>query len=385
MNNKKIRGVSKNKINLIVLIITIIFTLIFLEAINYIFASKKDYYSVWPPRLKQKFFPNSSIMKGIEGTSEFTINELGYRGPLIKDKEKEYRILIVGGSTSECLYLGDSETWPNLIMEKLNKTNDGKKVVVLNIGKSGHNTRDHIFQLKYLTKDYEPDLIILMIGANDMLYKLSKRWVWKPFDENSYDESKSFYYTPKYGKESTLLYKMYKYFNQKFNSNIKPQDEFGKNMVQQRTERKNSNNLIYGIPDLEIPLEDYKKNLNRIIKISRENKVDIIFATQPFLWKENMTEEEDSSLWMSTDFNGNFYPTETMIDSMNKFNTKLLKVCLENRDIVCLDLEKKIEKSLDFFYDDMHFNEKGAEYTSKIFTNFIRENFEEFKYKEYLF
>ena len=90
-----------------------------------------------------------------------------------------------------------------------------------------------------------------------------------------------------------------------------------------------------------------------------------------------MSEIEDSALWMTTDFNGNFYPVKTMISSIDKFNSKLLDICSKN-NILCLDLEKELPKSLEFFYDDMHFNEKGAEFVAETLVNFIRENTEEF-------
>lgn len=49
-----------------------------------------------------------------------------------------------------------------------------------------------------------------------------------------------------------------------------------------------------------------------------------------------------------------------------------------NLYIFCLDLEKKIPKSLDYFYDDMHFNEKGAELVAEQFVEYIQANLEEF-------
>ena len=119
----------KNKIKrvwvyFLIIFVTVALGLTFFEYINYRNVSKINYSYVWPPNHEYLFHPNSSIFSGISGESHFTINSLGYRGNEIKNHADEYRILIVGGSTSECLYLDNTETWPYLLMNKLGKTID---------------------------------------------------------------------------------------------------------------------------------------------------------------------------------------------------------------------------------------------------------------------
>jgi len=86
--------------------------------------------------------------------------------------------LAVGGSTVECLYLDDEESWPRLLMNELDETKDGRRVITMNIGKSGHGIRNNILELKYLPDYYEPDLIVVMAGANDVLFRLSRKDSW---------------------------------------------------------------------------------------------------------------------------------------------------------------------------------------------------------------
>jgi len=369
--------------NILLLFFAIIVSVSFLEAINFIYERHNQYYYVWPPGLNRTFLPDEDVFSGIKGPSIFTINKLGYRGPLIENKNKEYRVLAIGGSTTECLYLDNEESWPFLLMKKLNLTNSGQKVISMNIGKSGHNSRDHIFELKYLTEYYDPDLIIIMVGANDMLLKLSKRWVWKPFNETSYDLSKTFYYSQNFNWKSTLLYKIYKIIYNKFYLKINPQDEVGQTYLESRTERKNGQTFIE-LPNLDETLADYEKNLHRLVEISRQKNKTILFLTQPFLWKNEMSEQEDNVLWMTTDFNGNYYNVESMALSMNLFNNRLLAVCKEYEldkepNIFCFDLEEEIPKNLAYFYDDMHFNEGGAEASAEKISLFIKNNIDNFK------
>jgi len=133
------------------------------------------------------------------------------------------------------------------------------------------------------------------------------------------------------------------------------------------------------IPDLTLALEDYERNLERVIELSKEKNRLLIFMTQPYLWKENMAPEEDAILWMTYDFGDNYYPTKTMIYSMEEFNKRLLKVCENNKDIFCIDLEKKVPKTFDYAYDDMHFNENGASFVAEEISLFMKENMFEFE------
>ena len=363
----------------IIIFVTIAIGLAFFEYLNYQKVSAIEYSYVWPPNFGYLFNPDPNIFSGISGESHFTINSFGYRGEKIKDPDDEYRILIIGGSTSECLYLDNKETWPYLLMQELGETADNKKVVTMNIGKSGHGLRNNLLALKYLPDYYEPDLIIILTGANDVLFKLSRKNAWQPFDEDEYDrtESYTFSVTPEYSWKSSMVYRIYKSIELKF-KDIKPQDGIGETLVENRLKRQNAERWITDLPDLTLALEDYEKNLERVIELSNERNSTLIFMTQPYLYKENMTEEEDASLWMTYDFGDVYYPTETMIYTTEKFNNKLLDVCEKNKEILCIDLEKKVPRTLDYIYDDMHFNENGAKFVAEEISSFMKENMEEF-------
>ncbi len=364
----------------LIIFITIIIGLAFFEFLNYKHVSKIDYSYVWSPNLEYVFHPDSNIFSGISGESHFKINSMGYRGEKIKNHYDEYRILIIGGSTSECLYLDDNETWPHLLEEKLGNTIEGKKVITMNIGKSGHGLRNNLLALKYLPDYYEPDLIIILTGANDMLYKLSRKDSWQPFNESEYDKTESYTFevTPKYNWKSTIIYKINLIISSKA-KNIKPQDGIGETLVENRLKRQNTENWVTEIPDLTLALEDYERIIERVIELSKEQKSKIIFMSQSYLYKENMTKEENESLWMTYDFGDIYYPMETMLYSTEEFNNILLKVCDKNKDIFCIDLGNKIPRTLDYMYDDMHFNENGAKFVTEEVSLYIKENFPEFE------
>ena len=90
---------------------------------------------IWPPKLKMVFEPQSDVMPGVSGRSEFEINSIGFRGDELASTNT-YRILAIGGSTTICLYLDQAETWPILLQKTLNKESAGHDVWIGNAGLS---------------------------------------------------------------------------------------------------------------------------------------------------------------------------------------------------------------------------------------------------------
>ena len=109
----------------------------------------------------------------VNGASTFTINPIGYRADLFVPDSHNY--LCLGGSTTECLYLDDGETWTSLLQQELNKNNPTQKVIIGNLGKSGVMAFDNYLHLKY----YVPQLkdlkgVVFMVGLNDAMWFLKE-------------------------------------------------------------------------------------------------------------------------------------------------------------------------------------------------------------------
>src|SRR6266511_1833134 len=138
-----------------------------------VFNSHKYY--VWPPNYSEQFSPEPGVMVGIGTIARFRTNTEGIRGrEWAADRDGEYRILAIGGSTTECLYLDQDKTWEALLESELGTTADGRQVWVGNAGRSGLNTRDHVAFMKLAIDQYDVDAIVILIGANDLLLRLGQ-------------------------------------------------------------------------------------------------------------------------------------------------------------------------------------------------------------------
>ena len=100
--------------------------------------------------------------------NEMRFNSLGLRGEEFSEKKESgvYRIFVVGGSTIAGVEVFEEETIPGLMQKMFDKTEEN--VQVINAGVSGGNT---ITERKLITdklSKYDPDLIIMFDGWNDL-------------------------------------------------------------------------------------------------------------------------------------------------------------------------------------------------------------------------
>ena len=336
-------------------------------------------YYVLPPGLKQEFHPVPETMPGVSGPSVYSVNAVGTRGSDWSDG-RQFRILAVGGSTTECLYLDDSEAWPWLLEKRINESLGAEKVWVGNVGRSGHNTRNHILQVEKMLEQYsEIDLLILMVGINDLALRLLQDSDYVPLSEetNKYRQKlfyRSFALVPP--MESALPFfqrlALWQQIRRIKKVIIKPgieanlQDETGEIYTQWRSFRQSATVLRAELPDLSSSLLEYAQNVNTIIETARGHGVEVMLLTQPALYKENLEAELANLLWFGGVGNFQFtagseyYSIGAMARAMQAYNQVLLDAC-EQSGVSCVDLASRLPKDTTVFYDDVHLNESGAE------------------------
>jgi hypothetical protein len=123
----------------------------------------------WAPNFQGQFEPSPKRMPGIRGPTRFTTNGQGVRGPEMPPRPEAIRILCIGGSTTECLYLDDAKSWPYLVMARLNEQGSTRRVWVGNIGRSGASTIEHGQFARRSELMNEIDWLIVFSGVNDYL------------------------------------------------------------------------------------------------------------------------------------------------------------------------------------------------------------------------
>ena len=355
----KLKNIS---INISILFISITISIILIEFFLRIFVFDPTKYYIKTPGWFS-IVTDDNLITNVTSNYTHKINRFGFRGEPPNFNSKPM-ILTIGGSTTENWVLDNKSTWSAILEKKLIKK--FKNVDIINLGKAGTNGRHNLIQLDK-TSDYLPkiDVYIVLIGLNDFLFDHRIHHSMSYKDEWWYKQS---FMTQPYQDGEFALPIILKRIIKKINQNNLPVSNFGFHLESLRNAFRNvkKNQIVEKLENLDKHLNMYENTIMNLKKFADSKNSSIIFLTQPFLWSKNMSEETKKNLhcgFIGDDMNSpdtKWYSTDTLRKGLDSYNKRLLNVCEKNQ-LFCIDLEKDIPKSIDFFYDDVHFTKKGAE------------------------
>jgi hypothetical protein len=362
-------------------------------------------YFVLIPNTHAVFDVAPGVMPGVAGTARYEVNSHGIRGPDFDAGEAQYRILAMGGSTTECLYLSESESWPQLLQEALGSTAEGWVTWVGNVGRSGMNARDHVVHVKYLVPQYPKiDALLVLVGVNDLTLALQQgqTYVTPPpiLDEQAEQEQirRAFLMAP--GRllspttdywldpnapwyKGTAIWQLLKRARLRLTVRLTGgglyQDTEGRVYSQWRNNRKNASEIIDSLPNLQPALDEYRRNLDAIVTLANEYDTRLILMTQPTLWRDDLPDKDRDLLWLGgigdfmTRAGRPYYSVGALAQAMLRFNETLLGVC-EDRNVECVDLAARIPKDASMMYDDAHFTELGSRTVAQVIAEFLQQS-----------
>jgi len=333
--------------------------------------------ALWPPGQEALLRPDPDTMPGVVGQASFTGNDVGLRGPNYPlDDSNTYKIVTIGGSTTESLYLDDSEEWPNLLMKELNARSPDIPAWVANGGQSGKNTEDHLELIRALPVLSQAELLIFLIGINDMAPTLSFAGgpTQAAFEANAAQFREKVRNGGRRLRPSRPYFKRTELFEFTKRSSAALLEKFsppaglgwlgvgsGNYIVQKRKQRAAA--VTVPLPDLELGLEEYGHRVRAIAEECRDRGLRCLFLTQPTIWRDDLSPTERSLLWFGWVRNEpqppGYLSVVDLASAMDTFNRELLSVCASD-GLECFDLASKVPKNTSSFYDDTHFNEGGA-------------------------
>ena len=358
------------------------------------------HYRVLVPNRRITTYPTPPHITGISGPSRYTSNEVGMRGRRWPgDRKGVYRILAVGGSTTQDVYLDDAEAWTALLEKELGRTSDGGEVWVGNVGKSGLSARDHAVQVSRLLDQHpQINVVLVLAGANDVLQALSQGDSYTqppPITEPDAQRAqtwRAFEVVPRRLVEPEDLKGLQWYrrtgiwqglrivrasMRMRRMARHQAQDSTGASYDTWRAYRRGASELIAQAPKLDSPLEEYGRNLRIIAKDAAAHSTRLVLMSQPMIWRASMSELEERKLWLGGigDFMSGpghaYYTTEALAEAMSQYNIYLKDFCSRER-IECFDLAAHIPRDTSIYYDDAHYTEHGAQEVAKAVASHFR-------------
>lgn len=325
---------------------------------------------VWTPGIERSFHPVPGRMQGVAGTSTFRTSSLGLRADELAP-DATPKVLAVGGSTTECLYLDQDEAWPALMQERL-----GPDAWVGNAGVSGRLTRDHVVQLEHLLPALPRlDRVVLLIGVNDLMLVLGQGESYDPRGLDAPGEReraflRAFDVVPRAQDpagfpRSTALWRRVLVPWKRRLSPPQVQDDAGAIYATWRAHRADASSWIDALPDLGPALAEYDRNVRALARVCSDAGARPLFLTQPCLWTADAPPEIAARFWMGgvgayqKEPGAAYYTAGALADGMARFNAALVETCAAvGAD--CLDLAAVVPPDPAAFYDDVHFSEEGA-------------------------
>lgn len=308
---------------------------------------------VRPKPLVENFHPFLQAINTKKNDADHQINSDNFRYKEISRKKPEgvYRIFITGGST----VYDEWQPYDGNVVRRveiiLQKQFPDKKLEVINAGYNRY-TSEHSLIL-YATKltDYNPDLIIIWQGFNDLYYSCSPPYLTSGQYKSDYSHfyavlanmvNNHFNVYPK----SELLALLYKAFSEKFYADIKYK-------LPQPVKKNTAVPVDWKFPSIDA----YKRNMDYLIRLVKSDNRYIIIGNQANMYTGD--EKGNYGLAQGLCKTNNRYPNiKSLTDGLTTTND-ITKKLAEEYQIPFVDLEKAVPKTSNYFTDDVHYTSLG--------------------------
>lgn len=343
----KINHIFKNAL---LLLCGIVLSLIILEVALRVFPPFEMRFK--PDRIvlpvnKRYIFDNSAkFPTKLPGITVHTKNILGFRGAAPPANFADYlSLLTIGGSTTECFYLSDGRTWPDLLGVKLSR--DFPKLWINNAGLDGATTYRHLLLLEDYVVKLKPKLVLFLVGINDV-------GVGEIHDKPQGGFGGWLKAMTNRSEVYALGLNIYRYFVAQGRGlhhvevNLKAQGSLDVPVeVQQETLRKYRDES----------LKYYRARLEKLVQVSRAHGIEPVLITQPTLYGpgiDPVTGVDLGKIKLGENLNG-----ALMYAVMEMYNDTLRRMGAEN-GVLVIDLAREMPRNSAYYYDYLHYTEAGA-------------------------
>jgi lysophospholipase L1-like esterase len=283
-------------------------------------------------------------------TTIHTKNSLGFRGEEPPPNFRDYlTIITIGGSTTECFYLSDGRTWPDLLGQQLSRAFN--RVWVNNVGLDGATTYRHLILMEDYIVALRPKVVLFLMGINDVGagdiaaaearrgHDLRQRWHALLYRSEVY----------------ALGQNLYRYFIAQ-----------SRGLHHTEIDLKQAGTLTH-IPasTAQRTLQDYQTNslpfyaqrLEKLVKVCRDHGIEPVFVTQPTLYgpgSDPVTGVDLAAVKLGEDLNG-----ALMCQAVELYNGVTRQVAGQY-GVLLIDLARELPRNSAYYYDYLHYTEAGA-------------------------
>jgi len=287
----------------------------------------------------------------LDHVARHTKNSLGFRGPdPPADLSSRPSIVTIGGSTTECLFLSDGQTWTDIMARRLESR--WPRLWVNNAGLDGQSTYGHVVLLRDYIVGLRPSVALFLIGINDV----------QRDDPTTYDAAlapggsfprRALRALVDRSETLSLVRNLTRAAHAR-------QLGFGHSAVDVRQLRElklDPDVVAAELAQHDRYLPGYENRLARIIALCREHGIEPVFITQPALY--GMAVDPSTGVDLATrQFTGRGNG-EVEWRVLERYNDVTRHVA-ERAHVPLVDLARLLPKDSRFFYDHIHYSIEGG-------------------------
>jgi lysophospholipase L1-like esterase len=309
------------------------------------------HYLTLPPHLRTQVDVRGGL-PGIEGVQTITTDGQGFRvvPPIDYAAKRGFRIVAVGGSTTEQIYLDDRRTWPYLMQQQL--TADwSAPVEVINTGVSGLRAEHHLATLKRVMR-FAPDLAVILVGVNDWNRHIVKEMARRGHPERVLDPMAEHRW--RFFRNSLLGRLIWR----------RPAEpglaafriDHGEYYTPQRNSLSRPVQLSFRPATVD---EHYAATIRAIARLCRRHATRCMFVTQPTAYRDEAPEEVRRGFWMTPPNQDYTLDLASLVTIAALYNDTLRAIAAEENALAC-NPAPSLPPTFAAFYDEVHLNAGGS-------------------------
>jgi len=267
-------------------------------------------------------------------------------------------------------------------------------VWVGNIGRSGRHSRQHYFDAKYVVPELgRAQLALLLIGINDQFNRMVQGEAFETQDVLTLDREENYITTALSLNEErggwlarSHLLRRGRLFMEWLKL-MSPREREIRYLlshtlpdfyVNGRAMRAARGETLEKLPPMKEPIDEFRRNMTLIIALLRERGTEPVLITQPSMWRNDLSSEEDALLWLGSadgwppNKEGGPYYAVGAMDAMLALYNDALRDIARDEKAALIDLASLVPRDATVFYDDVHFTEGGAERAARAIADALR-------------
>lgn len=327
------------------------------------------------PNLDEYRRPDYQYMRAVDTLEKknykLRTDKDGYILPTNARSSTDLKILFLGGSTTECLYVDEDKRFPYLVARMLSTSTSN--VASLNGGVSGNNTIDATNLLINKGLASRPKIVVLMENINDLGVLLKTRGNYWSDNKLMVDRLLVYEVKPKLYDFLQQIFPVTSYglriggsiMSQAWSS-VAPGDS-GAQRARAARHLPTANRLT-GREKMLIRNE-FKNSLKRFVSIVKASGSTPVLMTQMNRLESSPPDFQKADLNNALVLYGTSYREYRAL--YNDFNAIIRSVARENR-IPLIDLASEIPQSNKYIYDVVHLNVAGSVKASEIVARALR-------------